>query len=78
MMGDYEISQRVSEARAVAPFKDIDLAEKNFIETPYLDQIWKNEGVLVPRLQPDFPASRTPFLASLLTGRHSDRHEVLY
>ena len=39
MMGDYEISQRVSEARAVAPFKDIDLAEKNFIETPYLDPL---------------------------------------
>jgi predicted AlkP superfamily pyrophosphatase or phosphodiesterase len=45
--------------------------------TPNLDKIWKTEGVLVPRLQPEFPASRIPFLASLLTGRHSEKHEVL-
>ena len=45
--------------------------------TPNLDKVWKTEGILVPRLQPEFPASRLPFLASLLTGRHSETHEVM-
>ena len=38
-MVNFVIQIMISEARTVAPFKDIDLAEKNFIETPYFDPL---------------------------------------
>ena len=39
--------------------------------TPNLDQILK-QGVLAPRLQPEFPSFRETFLASLLSGQHTE------
>lgn len=45
------------------------------VSTPNLDSLVK-DGVRVSRLQPEFPASRDPFLVSLLTGRHSEDHGV--
>ena len=33
-------------------------------------------GVLLPQLEPEFPASSTPFLVSLLTGVHSGSHGI--
>lgn len=46
------------------------------LSTPNLDEIVR-DGVLLSGLQPEFPASREPFLASLLTGRHSEDHGIL-
>ena len=43
--------------------------------TPNLDQILK-QGVLAPRLQPEFPSFRETFLSSLLTGLHTEDHGV--
>ena len=44
-------------------------------ETPNLQRILSG-GVLLPQLEPEFPASRHPFLVSLLTGRHSGSHGI--
>ena len=43
--------------------------------TPNLDQILE-QGVLAPRLQPEFPSFRETFLSSLLTGLHTEDHGV--
>ena len=46
------------------------------IQTPNLDKL-SNKGIVVKDVQPEFPASKLPFLTSLLTGRHSLENEVI-
>ena len=36
-----------------------------------------NNGIYLKGITPEFPASRLPFLTSLITGRHSQEHGVL-
>ena len=44
--------------------------------TPNLNSII-NDGIYLNDITPEFPASRLPFLTSLVTGRHAQEHGVL-
>ena len=46
--------------------------------TPELFKLSKHDGVFMPNIRPEFPAGRLPYLASLLTGQHVDKHEVKF
>ena len=43
--------------------------------TPNLDRISGN-GIVIPQVEPEFPASRDPWLVSLLTGHHTEDHGI--
>ena len=45
-------------------------------DTPNLDAL-VSEGAFVPDVAPVFPSSRFPNIASLLTGRYSESHDVI-
>ena len=49
---------------------------QNNFDTPHLDEMVA-EGAFVPDIAPVFPSSRFPNLASLITGRYSQSHDVI-